>query len=214
MPFLNQILLAGSLSASAGLRAFMPLVITAWVVRTGVMDKAMFNKTLYPYLAENDVVFYALIGLLILEIVLDKIPSMASLIDIFNILFKPLCGALASLSVINMPDPVQTMVTGIILGLILTMAFQKYQANCRELNVAPHANMYNVFISLVEDVLSLTGSLISFYYYKFAFPVNLVVYFGALQAFNMWKIKLQQAQMEEDMDGEDDEDEEGDDGVF
>jgi hypothetical protein len=104
---LQTILTGLGLSGSAGLNAYLPLLIL------GVMQRADAIELAEPYdLVGHPAVLGLLMVLLIVEMIADKIPAVDSLNDMVNTGVRPAAGALlftASTSTMQDADP--TMLT-------------------------------------------------------------------------------------------------------
>ena len=152
---LMHILTAFGLSSASGLNAYIPLLIVALTARfTG------WIKLDPPFdVLSNGWVILALIVLLAIEVVVDKIPAADTLNDIIQTFIRPAAGAIlfaASTSVIDL-NPV----IAVILGLILAFSVHAVKATARPIVTATTGGLGNAFVSVGEDVVSFIVSLMA-----------------------------------------------------
>jgi uncharacterized protein DUF4126 len=146
---------AFGLSASAGLNAYIPLLIVAIA---GKLNWITLNK---PFDALTT--WWAigvLIVLLIIETVADKVPAVDTINDIINTVIRPAAGAVlfaANANVITEMSPV----VSIILGLLVAGSVHVAKATARPVVTATTAGIGNPIVSTIEDVISAFTSLIA-----------------------------------------------------
>jgi len=150
---LTHILTAFGLSSASGLNAYIPLLIVALTARfTG------WIKLNPPFdVISNEWVILALVILLAIEMIVDKIPAADTLNDILQTFVRPAAGAIlfaASTSVINLHP-----VIAVILGLVLAFSVHAVKATARPVVTASTGGLGNAFVSVGEDIVSVIISL-------------------------------------------------------
>lgn len=152
---ISNLLTAFGLSSASGLNAYIPLLIVALTAR--FTDWIKLNP---PFdVISNEWVILALVILLIIEVVVDKIPAADTLNDVIQTFIRPAAGAIlfaASTSVINLHP-----VIAIILGLILAFGVHAVKATARPVVTASTGGLGNAFVSVGEDVISIIMSLVA-----------------------------------------------------
>ena len=150
-----HILTAFGLSSASGLNAYIPLLLVALTARF-----TDWIKLSPPFdVLTNEWVIGALVVLLAIEMIVDKIPAADTLNDIIQTFIRPAAGAIlfaASTSVINL-NPV----IAVILGLVLAFSVHAVKATARPVVTASTAGLGNAFVSVGEDILSVVVSLIA-----------------------------------------------------
>lgn len=147
---------AFGLATSAGLNAYIPLLIVALVARfTDLVHLAE------PYdLLTSWWVIGALAVLLVIEMLVDKVPAVDSINDVVQTFVRPAAGAVlfaANAGVINDLSPVLALLAGVLLaGTVHTT-----KAAARPIITASTAGTGNWLVSLLEDVAATFMSLLS-----------------------------------------------------
>lgn len=148
LSWIPTIALAISLAASAGLRAFLPLLIAGILARVGVLE-----------LGES----YAFVGswpalicfgvATILEIAGDKIPAVDHALDVGGTFVRPVAGSLLAASVMwQIDEPLWALVLGVIVGAPSALAPHAAKAATRGLSTSLTAGIANPVLSVIEDV--------------------------------------------------------------
>jgi hypothetical protein len=152
-----DILAAFGLSASAGLNAYIPLLVVSLLAR--------FTNLIVLSDPWNALESWWIIGLLIVlslvEFFADKIPAVNHINDIIQTFIRPAAGAIlfaASGSVITEINPILSMAAGL---LIAGSVHAIKSAAVRPAVTATTAGTGNVPVSILEDVVSTTVSIIS-----------------------------------------------------
>ncbi len=144
------------LSSSAGLNAYLPLLIVALVAR--FTDWITLNE---PWSAlTNGWVIALLVVLLAIEVVADKIPAVDHANDVIQTFIRPAAGAIlfaASSNVIADIHPVLAMVCGI----IVAGGVHVVKATARPAVTATTAGVGNPIVSTIEDITSALVALLS-----------------------------------------------------
>ena len=150
---LVMILMAVSLSAAAGLRAFLPLFVISLLSSTGYITLASG----FSWLTSTEAV--VVFGLaVVLEVAADKIPGLDNALDATGLVVKPLAAALLSSSLITGMDPLLAMVLGLIIGGTVAGTVHFGKAQLRAGSTVLTAGFGNPVISVVEDGISVLGT--------------------------------------------------------
>ncbi|MDX1615696.1 MAG: DUF4126 domain-containing protein [Candidatus Promineifilaceae bacterium] len=156
---LSGIASAFGLSGSAGLNAYIPLLIVALAGRFPNDDPLL--SLAEPY---NVITSWWAIGLLVVllavEITVDKVPAIDSINDVIQTFVRPTAGALlfaANADVITDLNPILALVA----GLLLAGGVHATKAVARPAVTTTTAGTGNWFISLVEDVVAFFLSVLS-----------------------------------------------------
>ncbi|MCC6904854.1 MAG: DUF4126 domain-containing protein [Anaerolineae bacterium] len=146
---------AFGLSASAGLNAYLPLLVVAVCARLGVFE---LNK---PFdVMSSWWVIGVLVVLSLIEFFVDKVPAADTVNDIINTAIRPAAGAIlfaASANILTEMSPV----ISIILGILVAGSVHTVKAVSRPVLTATTAGTANPVVSTVEDGVSLVTSLIA-----------------------------------------------------
>ena len=109
---------AFGLSGSAGLNAYIPLLVVALAARFPVSDPLLELSSPYDLLASWWVIGLLVI-LLIIEMLVDKIPAVDSINDAIQTFVRPVAGAIlfaGSTSVINDMNPILAIMAGVLVA--------------------------------------------------------------------------------------------------
>lgn len=152
-----DILAAFGLSASAGLNAYIPLLIVSLVAK--YTDLIQLSE---PWSAlESWWVIGILIALSLVEFLADKIPAVNHINDIIQSLVRPTAGAIlfaASANVITNIHPIISISAGL---LVAGSVHVVKSAAVRPMVTATTAGAGNVPVSILEDVISTFLSLLA-----------------------------------------------------
>lgn len=150
---------AFGLSSSAGLNAYIPLLLVALASRLPTGSPLLRLGEPYDLLA-NGWVIGILVVLLIIEMTVDKIPAVDTVNDVIQTFVRPAAGALlfaANANVITEMSPV----LAIIAGLILAGGVHATKGAVRPVVTASTAGTGNWLVSLVEDIVAAGLSILS-----------------------------------------------------
>ncbi len=148
---------AFGLSASAGLNAYIPLLIVAVAARLKWLNLGEPYDVLasWPVLA-------LLVVLLIIEMLVDKIPAVDTINDVIQTLIRPAAGAMlfaANANVVTDLSPVLAVTAGILLaGSVHTT-----KGVARPMVTATTGGMGNWAVSLIEDVIAVFVSILALF---------------------------------------------------
>jgi hypothetical protein len=144
------------LSASAGLNAYLPLLVVALMAR--FTNLITLNK---PWdTLTNEWVIAALVILLAIEMTADKIPAVDTANDVIQTFIRPVAGAIlfaASASVIKDLHPA----IALICGLLIAGGVHAAKATARPVVTGVSGGVLNPVVSLVEDIVAFVVSIIS-----------------------------------------------------
>lgn len=175
MDLLTSIFSAFGLSASAGLNAYIPLLVVALVARyTDLVKLASPWDTL-----TNPWVIGVLVVLLVIEVFADKAPAINHVNDIIQTIVRPAAGAIvfaASANVITEMNPVLSLVMGLLVaGGVHTVK----SAAVRPAVTVTTGRTANMPVSAVEDILSTILSVLAAVlpYLVVVFSILLLIWF-------------------------------------
>lgn len=152
----SNIATAFGLSSSAGLNAYLPLLIVALTAK--FTSLITLNK---PWDVMTDWwVIGALTVLLLVEMTADKIPAVDSINDMIQTVGRPAAGAILFASSSGVFGEIHP-VLAIIAGLILAGGIHAVKATARPMVTATTAGTGNWLVSLLEDVLVLITAIMS-----------------------------------------------------
>ncbi len=177
MEALFGIFSAFGLSASAGLNAYIPLLVVGVIAHyTNLI------KLTEPYdLLANPWILILVSVLLIVEMLADKIPAVNHINDIIQTIFRPAAGAIvfaASANAITGIHPVLALACGLLVsGGVHTVK----AAAIRPAVTATTAGAGNVPVSIAEDVVATVVSILSI-----LIPVLVVVFVVLSVALIIW----------------------------
>ncbi len=157
MDALISILAAFGLSGSAGLNAYLPLLVVGLAARyTKLVELAPPWDTL-----ENPIVLAVLAVLLLVETFADKIPAVNHLNDLIQTLVRPTAGAIlfaASARVISDIHPVIALILGLFAAGTVHAA---KSVVLRPAVTATTGGAGHPFVSLAEDIVAAIISIIA-----------------------------------------------------
>ena len=151
-----QLMMGVGLAASAGLRAFLPLLVVGLAGRFEViaLSGSFEWMTSTPALT----VFALAVGA---EVLGDKFPVVDHLLDMAGTLARPIAGAVAAASPLTALDPLTGLVVGVIISGSIAGGVHAAKSGARLLSLGSTAGLANPALSLAEDVASLWGSVLS-----------------------------------------------------
>lgn len=170
------LLLGLGLSASTGLNTFLPLLLLSAAARFQIAGIELGSK--FEWLT-SDAAIITLIIACVVELVADKIPAVDHFLDSAGTFVRPVAGALASASVLTGVDPVVAAVVGIIVGAPTSLGLHTLKAGTRVASTATTFGCANPFISLLEDVIAFSLSVVAIFL-PFFVPVALALLVYAL----------------------------------
>jgi hypothetical protein len=156
MTELWNVFTAFGLSTSAGLNAYLPLLVVALLARFTNLIKLQDPWTALT----NWGVIGLLVVLLVVETVADKVPAVDTINDTIQTLVRPVAGAIlfaASSNVISDIHPALAMAC----GLLVAGGVHAAKATARPLITATTAGVANPVVSTAEDTVALITSLVA-----------------------------------------------------
>lgn len=159
---LLAVLLGLGLSASTGLNTFIPLLLLSAAARFQIAGIELGQR--FEWLS-SDVAIIILIVASIVEIIGDKVPAVDHFLDAIGTFVRPLAAAIATASVLTGADvnPTVAAVIGIMIGAPTSLGFHTLKAGTRVASSAATLGCANPILSLIEDVISLSLSLLAIF---------------------------------------------------
>jgi len=158
---ISGIAAAFGLSTSAGLNAYIPLLVVAVVGRLSIVTGWDILQLRQPW---DTLTSWWIIGLLavllIVEMTVDKIPAADTVNDAIHTVIRPAAGAIlfaANASIITNIHPALALAC----GLFLAGGVHAVKATARPVVTTTTAGMGNPVVSLAEDVLATIVSILS-----------------------------------------------------
>ena len=149
--FLPALALAIALAASAGLRAWLPLLLAGALARLGVLDLGPS----FQFLASTKALVLFGVATTI-EIVGDKIPAVDHALDVIGTPLRPAAGALLAASVLGtVTDPLTSLALGTAVGAPSALMPHAVKSAVRAASTTVTGGIANPLLSFVEDAISL-----------------------------------------------------------
>lgn len=153
---LSNVMTAFGLSASAGLNAYLPLLVVALTARfTNLIQLQEPWNVLTSWW-----VIGALVGLLVIEMTVDKIPAVDTVNDIVQTVGRPAAGAVlfaANSGVIGDVHPAVALIA----GLLVAGGVHAAKTTVRPVITASTGGTGNWLVSTLEDVLAFLASVLA-----------------------------------------------------
>ena len=157
MELLTGIFTAFGLSASAGLNAYIPLLLVGLLARyTNLINLNQPWDTL-----ANPWIILLLCVLVIIEMLADKIPAVNHINDLIQTLIRPAAGAIAfaaSANVVTDVSPVLALAAGLLVAGTVHVA---KAGALRPAVTATTGGAGNVPVSIAEDIISTVLSIVA-----------------------------------------------------
>ncbi|MBD3868188.1 MAG: DUF4126 domain-containing protein [Acidobacteria bacterium] len=153
---LFQILMGIGLAASAGLRAFLPLLVVGVAGRVGWVPLS----DSFSWLSDWPALCVLAVAVLV-EVLSDKFPAVDNFLDMIQVFVKPVAGTILVASVVTDLSPLQTTVLALILGSGTAGTVHVVKAKTRLVSTVSTAGVANPILSVAEDTASLAGSVLS-----------------------------------------------------
>jgi hypothetical protein len=156
MDGLLSVFTAFGLSSSAGLNAYLPLLLVALLAR---FTDLITLKPPWDAL-ESWWLIGVLTVLLLIEFLVDKVPAVDSINDVIQTFIRPVAGAIlfaASAGIISDAHPVLAMIC----GLLVAGGVHAVKATARPVVTSTTGGLLNPVVSFLEDLLSLVVALLS-----------------------------------------------------
>jgi hypothetical protein len=152
-----EIFTAFGLSASAGLNAYLPLLIVAICAKLNIftLQKPFDVMTSWWVIGVLSV-------LLVIETLVDKVPAADTVNDIINTIIRPAAGAILFAASANIVTEVSPVIS-VVLGLLVAGGVHAVKATARPVLTATTAGIANPIVSTAEDVVSGVTSLVAIF---------------------------------------------------
>jgi hypothetical protein len=151
---IGTLLAALGLSATSGLRAYIPLLAVGLAGATGIVPL----QDSFKDLASPPVLI--ILGVLVVgEFIIDKIPLVDHVSDAIHTVIRPVSGAVIMAGTANSLSTLAPWVAAI-LGALLALVFHGAKATTRPAVSATTAGVGNPIISLVEDIVVIAAVLL------------------------------------------------------
>jgi cytochrome bd-type quinol oxidase subunit 2 len=158
MAELSNILSAFGLSASAGLNAYIPLLIVALTARA--FPNVLSLNEPFDLLASNWSIA-ALVVLLVVELLADKVPAVDHVNDVIGMFIRPAAGAVlfagTTSGAIENLDPRLALLC----GLLVAGTTHGVKATARPVVTASTGGVGNPIVSTLEDVAAFLTSMVA-----------------------------------------------------
>jgi hypothetical protein len=143
--------LAVTLAASAGLRAWLPLLVTGGLARAGLVQVGESFQLL-----SSTPVLIALGVATIIEVLGDKVPAVDHALDVVSTFTRPLAGVLVSASVMwQVSDPMVALGVGLLVGAPAAAVPHALKSGARLASTATTGGLANPVVSVIEDGVSI-----------------------------------------------------------
>jgi hypothetical protein len=148
--FLPALALAIALAASAGLRAWLPLLLAGGLARLGVLDLGPS----FQFLSSSKALVLFGVATAI-EVLGDKVPAVDHALDVIGTPLRPAAGALLAASVLGtVADPLTSIVLGTAVGAPSALVPHAAKSALRAASSAATGGLANPVLSLVEDAVA------------------------------------------------------------
>ncbi len=143
--------LAIALAACAGLRAWLPLLLTGLLARFDYLNLG----TSFQFLeSDRALVLFAVATLI--ELLGDKFPAVDHALDAIGTLLRPAAGVLLAASVLwQVQDPLVALGLGLIVGAPSAVVPHAAKSALRAVSSTLTAGIANPLLSLLEDVIAI-----------------------------------------------------------
>jgi hypothetical protein len=145
------IALAIGLAACAGLRAWLPLLLTGGLVRAGMIEVG----DSFSFIASDRALILFGVASAI-EIVADKVPALDHALDAIGTVLRPVAAAVLAASVFGaFTDPLAAVALGVAVGAPTALVPHAGKSVLRAASSAFTAGLANPVISVLEDLIAL-----------------------------------------------------------
>ncbi|MBN1233406.1 MAG: DUF4126 domain-containing protein [Candidatus Coatesbacteria bacterium] len=151
-----------SLSACAGIRAFLPLAAVSIASKFGSLIGYNLPLTEYFTWLSSWPSVICFTTAVIIEIIADKFPAIDNILDAAAFLLKPIAGAFIAAAVMTKMPPLLQAVLAIIIGGGIAEGVHLIKAGVRGLSTVGTAGTANTVISIIEDIGSTILVILSF----------------------------------------------------
>lgn len=139
------------LAACAGLRAWMPLLLTGLLSR---FDYLTLGPAFQFLQSDRALVLFGAATLI--ELLGDKLPAVDHALDAIGTVLRPAAGALLAASVLwEIQDPLTALALGVVVGAPSALVPHAAKSALRAVSTTLTAGIANPLLSLLEDVVAL-----------------------------------------------------------
>jgi hypothetical protein len=175
---LPTLALAIALAASAGLRAWLPLLLAGGLARLG----ALHLGSSFDFLSSNKALILFGVATLV-ELVGDKVPAVDHALDAIGTPLRPAAGALLAASVLGtVSDPLTALALGTAVGAPSALVPHAAKTALRAASTTLTGGIANPLLSVLEDVISLATFVLA------VLVPALVVLLLAFTLFFVWRL--------------------------
>ena len=167
---------AFGLSASAGLNAYIPLLVVALTAR---FTNLLNLSEPYDLLASLPVIALLAV-LLLIEMFVDKIPAVDTVNDIIQTFIRPAAGAVmfaANANVVNDLNPILALGAGI----LLAGSVHATKSTVRPIITGTTAGIGNPIVSFLEDVVAFFASIAAIFLPLIIGVITIIALFFAIR---------------------------------
>ncbi|HSH02007.1 MAG TPA: DUF4126 domain-containing protein [Anaerolineae bacterium] len=176
----NGISAAFGLSSSAGLNAYIPLLLVALAARFPLHDPLV--NLAEPYnLISNPWVIGLLTILLFIEMLVDKVPAADTVNDVIHTFIRPAAGAFLFAANANIITDIHPLIAAGA-GLLVAGSVHTTKGLVRPAVTATTAGTGNWLVSLIEDIFAIFLSILAIF-----IPI-LGVIFGIIFIIAIWRL--------------------------
>ncbi|MCE1248523.1 MAG: DUF4126 domain-containing protein [Firmicutes bacterium] len=148
-----QVALGISLSACAGLRAFLPILVIGVLTKLGYVQVG----SSFQWIAGTPALI--IFGTAtVVEIAADKVPVLDNFLDSIGVFIKPAAGTVLFSTVVAKFDPLIALTLGLIVGGSISELVHHKKAFVRAGSTMFTAGTGNGFLSALEDVAAMAGT--------------------------------------------------------
>jgi hypothetical protein len=148
--FLPALALAIALAASAGLRAWLPLLLAGGLARLGVLDLGPSFQFLS---SDRALVLFGVATAI--ELIGDKIPAVDHALDVIGTPLRPAAGAVLAASVLGtVTDPLTSAVLGTAVGAPSALVPHAAKSVLRAASTTVTGGLANPLLSFLEDAIA------------------------------------------------------------
>jgi len=167
------------LAASAGLNAYLPLLVLALADR--VTDRVNLD-TPYDFISSTWTIVARVI-LLTIELVADKVPGIDHANDLIQSVIRPAAGAFLMMAVINDNSSLNPVV-GMIIGLLIAVSVHAFKALSRPQITHSTGGIGNPIVSSLEDGIAGFISVLAI-----LVPIAALIFLVVSGAFLVWSYR-------------------------
>lgn len=177
-----EFLVGSSLAAAAGLNAWIPLLVLGLLARFTEFVTLPAGWTW----VSSDLALWIIGGLLVIEVVADKIPALDSVNDIVQTAIRPAAGGIvfgagANAEALKLDDPsalTETNWVPVVTGIVIALVVHGIKAAARPVANVATAGVAAPVVSTVEDVASVTMSVLALLVPVLAIVFTILVIIG------------------------------------